>query len=44
VPNTRALVFPTDNVVPKLILPRLLPTHFEIMTEPAPDATAAAEE
>jgi Putative helicase len=39
-----ALIFPTDKVVPKYILPTLPPTHFEIETEPAPEATAVVEE
>ena len=39
-----ALIFPADKVVPKLLLPTLEPTHFEITTEPAPQAAGRAEE
>jgi hypothetical protein len=39
-----ALIFPADKVVPNLLLPTLERTHFEIDTEPAPEATAVAEE
>ena len=39
-----ALILPTDKVVPKQILPTLRPTHFEIDTEPAPEAMPVAEE
>jgi hypothetical protein len=39
-----ALIFPTEKVVPKQILSTLAPTHFEITTESAPEATAVAEE
>lgn len=39
-----ALIFPTDKVVPKQILSTLPPTHFEIDSEPAPEATAVADE
>jgi hypothetical protein len=38
-----ALIFPTDKVVPKQILATLSPTHFEIETEPAPQATPVVE-
>src|SRR6266699_3744196 len=34
-----ALILPTEKVVSKQILSTLPPTHFEIDTEPAPDAT-----
>ena len=33
-----ALIFPAEKVVPKLILATLLPSHFEILTEPAREA------
>ena len=39
-----ALIFPTEKVVPKLILSTLPPTHFEFTTEHGPDATVVAEE
>ena len=39
-----ALIFPTEKIVPKLILPTLPRTHFEITTEPAPDSATVAEE
>ena len=38
-----ALILPTDKVVPKQILSTLRPTHFEIDTEPAPEATPVVE-
>jgi len=38
-----ALILPTDKVVPKQILSTLPPTHFEIDTEPAPEATPVVE-
>jgi Putative helicase len=38
-----ALIFPTDKVVPKQILPTLPPIHFEIETEPAPETATVAE-
>lgn len=39
-----ALIFPTEKVVPKQILSTLPSSHFEIVTEPATEATAVAEE
>ncbi len=33
-----ALIFPADKVVPKLLLPTLERTHFEITTEPVPNS------
>ncbi len=39
-----ALIFPADKVVPKLILPTLLRSHFEITTEPVPETAHGAEE
>jgi hypothetical protein len=39
-----ALILPTEKVVPKHILSTLPPTHFEIDTEPVPEAEAVAEE
>jgi hypothetical protein len=40
-----ALIFSSaDTVVPKLLLPTLERTHFEITTEPAPDTATEAEE
>jgi len=39
-----ALIFPTEKVIPKQILSTLPTTHFEIDTEPAPEATPVAEE
>jgi hypothetical protein len=39
-----ALIFPTEKVVPKHILPTLAATHFEIDTEPASEVEAVAEE
>jgi hypothetical protein len=39
-----ALIFPAEKVVPKLILPTLLPTQFEILTEPAAEAATAVEQ
>ena len=39
-----ALIFPTEKVVPKHILPTLAATHFEIDTEPVAEAEAVAEE
>jgi hypothetical protein len=38
-----ALILPTDKVVPRQILSTLPTTHFEIDTEPAPEATPAVE-
>jgi hypothetical protein len=38
-----ALILPTEKVVPKQILSTLRPTHFEIDTEPAPEATPVVE-
>jgi hypothetical protein len=38
-----ALILPTDKVVPKQILSTLPTTHFEIDTEPAPEATPVVE-
>ena len=38
------VILPTDRVVPKQILSTLPPTHFEIDTEPAPEAIPVAEE
>lgn len=39
-----ALIFPTEKVVSKEILPTLPATHFEIEIEPEPEAVAVAEE
>jgi hypothetical protein len=39
-----ALIFPTEKIVPKLILPTLPRTHFEITTEPALDTATVVEE
>src|SRR6266436_4251476 len=39
-----ALIFPTEKIVPKQILPTLPPIHFEIETEPAPETVIVAEE
>src|SRR5256886_17180969 len=38
-----ALILPTEKVVPKQIMSTLPPTHFEIDTEPAPEATPVVE-
>ena len=38
-----ALIFPADKVVPKLLQADLERTHFEIDTEPAPQATPVVE-
>src|SRR6266550_1827149 len=38
-----ALILPTEKVVPKQILSTLPPTHFEIDTEPAAEATTVGE-
>jgi hypothetical protein len=39
-----ALIFATEKVVPKQILPTLPATHFEIEIEPEPEAVTVAEE
>ncbi len=39
-----ALIFPSEKVVPKAIMPTLPSTHFEIETEPAPETVAVVEE
>jgi hypothetical protein len=39
-----ALIFPSDKVVPKHVVPTLAATHFEIEIEPNSEAVAVAEE
>jgi hypothetical protein len=39
-----ALIFPTEKVVPKDILPTLVATHFEIEIEPEPEAVTVGKE
>ena len=39
-----ALIFPTEKVVPKEILPTLVATHFEIEIEPEPEAVTVGKE
>jgi hypothetical protein len=40
----QALIFPTEKLIPKQILPTLRPTHFEITNEPVPQAAVVAED
>jgi hypothetical protein len=41
--HTGRSVFPAEKVAPKLILPTLLLTHFEILTKPSPAGGAVGE-